>query len=158
MQIDTLTAKGQGGTVLSFDGSFVTITRSGFMASASVGKGEKRIPISSITAVQWKNAGISTGFIQFTVAGGVEMKSKGRNKAGDALHDENSVVFLKKHADDFAMIRAAVETAMSQPATVAMAASSSSLAEELGKLNDLRVAGIITDEEFAAQKARLLAG
>lgn len=39
----------------------------------------------------------------------------------------------------------------------APAASSTSLADELGKLAGLRDAGVLSDEEFDAQKARLLA-
>ncbi len=35
--------------------------------------------------------------------------------------------------------------------------SADELARELEKLNELRIAGLLTDEEFAAQKARLLA-
>ena len=35
-------------------------------------------------------------------------------------------------------------------------ASSGSIADELAKLKDLRDSGVLTDEEFAAQKAKLL--
>jgi len=38
-----------------------------------------------------------------------------------------------------------------------VAGSSSSTAEEIGKLAELRDSGALTDEEFAAQKAKLLA-
>ncbi len=38
----TVTAKGYNGQA-SFDGRFITITRKGFVARGSVGKGEKRI-------------------------------------------------------------------------------------------------------------------
>lgn len=37
------------------------------------------------------------------------------------------------------------------------AATSTSTADELAKLNDLKSSGVITDDEFAAQKAKLLA-
>jgi hypothetical protein len=43
--------QGRNGTVI-FDGQFVTIQRTGFMARATLGKGEKRIPVASITAVE----------------------------------------------------------------------------------------------------------
>ena len=36
--------------------------------------------------------------------------------------------------------------------------STSSVADELAKLDDLRARGVITEEEFAAQKSRLLSG
>ena len=69
-------AKGHNGTV-TFDGDFVTIERTGFLARTSVGKGTKRIPVSSITAVQWKPAGgMVNGFISFTVGGGNEAHSR----------------------------------------------------------------------------------
>lgn len=101
-------AKGVNGQV-SFDGNVVEIKRSGLLARATVGGGEKRIPVKSITAVQWKNPGMGTrGFIQFTITGGKE--SKGR--ATDAAKDENSVLFTKKQADEFAELRAAVESAV----------------------------------------------
>lgn len=41
--------------------------------------------------------------------------------------------------------------------TPAIAGSNLSIADELGKLADLKAKGVITDEEFAAQKAKLLA-
>ena len=49
-------AKGHNGQV-AFDGDFVTINRKGFFARTSVGKGDKRIPVASIAAVQWKEPG-----------------------------------------------------------------------------------------------------
>jgi len=59
--------------VVSFDGPFVTINRKGFVARATVGKGEKRIPVGSISAVQLKPAGpMMNAFIQFTMPGGNE--------------------------------------------------------------------------------------
>jgi hypothetical protein len=62
---------------VNFDGNFVTITRKGALSRMTVGKGEKRIRISSITAVQWKEpGGLVNGFFQFTVMGGNESRSR----------------------------------------------------------------------------------
>jgi hypothetical protein len=44
------------------------------------------------------------------------------------------------------------------PPPTAPAAPAPSLMEQLQKLADLRTAGLITDEEFAAAKQKLLAG
>lgn len=89
-------AKGVNGTV-SFDGQFVTIARSGLMARATVGKGDKRIPVSSITAVQWKPAGLMNGYIEFTISGGSEHKARFGSTSIDQTKNENAVVFGKKH-------------------------------------------------------------
>jgi hypothetical protein len=84
---------GQGGQIQS-DGQYVTITRKGFLARASHGKGEKRLHVSQIAAIQWKPAGpIVNGFIQLTVPGGIEQRSKFGSQTLDATKDENSVVF-----------------------------------------------------------------
>ena len=101
-------AEGVNGQV-ELNGGMVSIQRSGLMAKATVGGGEKRIPVKSIQAVQWKPASkLTRGFIQFTVPGGVE--SKGRAK--DAASDENSVLFNGKQQADFEAIRSAVEQAI----------------------------------------------
>jgi hypothetical protein len=69
-------AKGDNGQV-AFDGQTVTITRKGFLARATVGKGTKSIPVGNVTAVQWKPPGALTrGFIQFTLSGGRERRSR----------------------------------------------------------------------------------
>src|SRR5688500_8163474 len=48
-----LEVKGVNGTIV-FDGSIIAIRRDGLLARATVGKGEKRIPLRSIAAVQLK--------------------------------------------------------------------------------------------------------
>jgi len=56
---------GPNGT-LTFDGDWISITRTGALARMSVGNGEKRILVNSITAVQWKSPGaLVNGFIAF---------------------------------------------------------------------------------------------
>jgi uncharacterized protein DUF4429 len=114
------TADGHTGQV-SFDGVFVTITRKGFRARATVGKGEKRIPLSSIDAVQSKPAGpVTNGLIQFTVPGGNERRSGFGHQTSSAVGDENSVVFTRKQMPAFEVLRKAVEQAIavgSQPSS-----------------------------------------
>lgn len=110
--MEPISAKGVNGQV-SFDGQFVTISRSGAMARMTVGKGEKRIPVSSITAVQWKApTRLVRGFIQFSVLGGNEAKSRVGRQTTDAAKDENSVVVGHRDAEDFQALRAAIEQAL----------------------------------------------
>ena len=107
-----ISAKGQNGTV-HFDGRFVTIERSGFFARAINGKGEKRIPVASITAVQWKPAGaMVNGFIEFTIEGSSETRSRAGSATFDAGKSENAVVVTKKQSPDFETLRKAVEDAI----------------------------------------------
>jgi len=154
---EPLCVAGHTGQV-AFDGSFVAITRKGFLARASVGKGEKRIPIRSISAVQWKPAGVMVnGFIQFTVPGGNERRSGFGHQTTDAAHDENSVVFTKNQMPAFEHLRTEVERAINaahapQPAAQTQQAPMI----DLVKLAELHAAGVLTDAEFAAAKAKAL--
>jgi Domain of unknown function (DUF4429)/Protein of unknown function (DUF2510)/Short C-terminal domain len=148
----TVEVKGQNGTIV-FDADFVTITRTGFFARATVGKGEKRIPVASITAIQWKPAGLVNGFIQFTLGGGNEARSKFGHQTTDAAKDENSVVFVKKQMPAFQALREQIEDVIAQrgrPASVAPVASGP--LDQLKQLSELRDAGIVTEEEFTAKK------
>ncbi|MFC7934381.1 DUF4429 domain-containing protein [Streptomyces cinereoruber] len=148
-------AKGQGGQV-SFDGEYVTITRRGLLARAGVGKGEKRIHISQISAVQWKPPGVLVnGFIQFTLPGGNERRSRFGSQSVDAAHDENSVMVTKKQAPAFEELRAAINEAIAQqhqPATP----EAPSVADELLKLHQLLETGAISTDDYEAAKTRLL--
>ncbi|MFJ5259101.1 DUF4429 domain-containing protein [Streptomyces sp. NPDC088387] len=152
-----INASGQGGQ-LAFDGQYVSITRNGFLGRASHGRGEKKLHISSISAVQWKPAGpMVNGFIQLSLGGADRQAAKG-SRTMNAAKDENSVVFTKKQQPEFEQLRAAIEQAIAAGhAPQAPAAAAPSLADELTKLAALRDQGILSPAEFEAQKARLLA-
>ena len=134
------TAKGRNGTI-SFDGQVVSITREGALAWMSASKGEKRIPVHSITAVQIKPANALTyGFFQLTLGGGTE---------------RDEIIFVKKHQADFERIRDEIEAAIVGGRQPHQAAPD--LADQLAKLAALRDQGILSDGEFQAKKADILA-
>lgn len=133
------------------DESFLTIKRDGMRAKINHGaKGDKRIPISSISAVQFKANRLTTGYIQFSLAGSIE------NRAGLLAggNDENTVQFNKRQQPEFEAIRDHVEAIIAGRSTSGGAAPSA--ADEIRKLSELLRDGLLTQEEFDAQKARLL--
>jgi Domain of unknown function (DUF4429)/Short C-terminal domain len=148
-------AKGANGHV-TFDGRTVTITRKGFLARATVGKGTKAIPVHQITGVQWKKPGIAVrGFIQFTVPGGIERRSTFGSQTPNAVNDENSVLFDRAQIPQFEALRDAIQESISAgPQHVVPQLQS--VADELAKLAQLRDSGVLTQAEFDAQKSRLL--
>lgn len=108
--------------------------------------GEKRIPYSSITAVQFKEAGgWLAGFIQFTIKGSVEWR-------GQVNQDENALQFDKEANAEFHRLREFVEKKMAR----SNAPVAGSIADELTKLAELRDKGILSEEEFSTEKAKLL--
>lgn len=145
---EPLTAKGVNGT-LAFDGSTLTIARKGIG-----NRGEKRVPVASIAAVQIRPATLLVnGFIQFSIAGEVSRSQGGVGRLQDAANDENAVIFTKGSAAAFDAFRDAVLAAQSAPA----AAETPTLAGEVFKLAELRDAGLITADEFEAKKADIIA-
>lgn len=155
-----LSARGQNGTVL-FDGTFVTIQRKGFLARTTIGKGSKRIPIGSIAALQVKPPGLMVnGFVQLTVPGGNEQRSKLGRQTFDAVHDENSVIVTKGQFEQFRPLIEAIESAIAQhqnsPIANQPSESTASVADELKKLVGLRDSGALNEAEFEALKSRLI--
>jgi len=109
-------------------------------------KGDKRIPYKSITAVQFMEPGNwFAGYIQFSIQGAIEWM-------GQVNQDENALQFDTNKLEDFRALR---DFVMSKIET-ANRPGSSSVADELGKLASLRDQGVLTEDEFAQQKAKLL--
>lgn len=122
--------------------------------------GEKRISVESITSIQWQDAStLSSGFIKFLTGGsGPIQGSFGTAAITVAVSDPDAVVFKKKTQAEFVALRAAVEKARQDQRTPQAAAPAPvDLADQLKKLGALRDAGVLSEEEFAAKKADILA-
>jgi hypothetical protein len=153
--------KGYNGTVVLTDRAIV-IKRGakGFLLGGGFLRGDKTIPYSSVVAVQLKKAGMTAGYIQFTLAGGSEAKGG----LLQAARDENSVHFHKsykktfslqsndedEHNKQFAECKRLVEGRIGKGGNI-----TSSL-DEIAKLGDLKSKGIITEDEFQQKKKQLL--
>lgn len=155
---DELVARGFGGRI-RFNGRVVTIEPTSLDKLAR-GRGSKQIPISAISAVQLKKPGLTNGFIQFTIAGGNEKQSRFGKSTHDAASDENSVIYTALRAKEFNQLYKAIQQAMSNvgttPTPEPAPAHQPSASDDLSRLADLHEAGKLTDDEYAAAKARIL--
>ena len=99
-------AQGINGKLI-FGKGFIEIVRKGVMSFLTQGlKGNKKIAIKQISAVQFKPCGTFTnGYIQFSFIGGKE--SKGGILAG--TQDENTIMFKKKQQPEFEKIKDIIE-------------------------------------------------
>lgn len=154
---DILRAKGQNGQV-EFDGRNVTINRGGFYGTMTVGRGEKVIPVQSITAVRYRKAslgGTVRGIIEFTVPGGMEQRTRAGHQAAGEIHSDNAVVILRpKHNPEFEAIRNAVLAAIEgNTAPVPPADDASAVLRKLAGLHD---SGLLSDDEFTAKRAEII--
>lgn len=141
------------------NGKFHVVVEDGYLRWSSKGlinlmtvgsKGEKSIPVKSITAIQIKEPRITTGFIQFAYSGASESKGG----ITDAISDENTITFRsKKELQQAIELKALIESLQhedNQPT------ASPSGADEILKYKQLLDDGIITEEEFEAKKKQLL--
>lgn len=87
------TVKGVQGILKVFENK-ITLKPKGLLGLINLGiKGEKMIPMSSVTSIQFRKAGfLTSGYMQFSIPGGNESKG-GLFKA---VNDENTFVFKAK--------------------------------------------------------------
>lgn len=149
-------AKGINGQ-LELTPDVLRIRRKGIMSFLTQGaKGDKEILISQITSVQFKTANmITNGYIQFAFSGGKESKGG----VFDATRDENTVMFNRGQQASFEALRDELNRrVLAARAPSPAPAAAVDFTAQLERLARLREQGVLTDEEFQAQKARILAG
>lgn len=143
---------GKSGKIIVYEDK-VVIERTGFFNKLTYGfAGEKTIPMSSITSIQYKPCGaITIGLLQFGVLGGNERQGG----LSQAVSDENTVTFGKEKNEKAEKIKAFIEEKIAErnSPTPAVAVSS---ADEIRKLKELADEGIISAEEFETKKKQLL--
>lgn len=126
---------------LAFDGHYVTITHH---RMSSHGHGHDRIPVTQINSLRWKPAGAAmSGFIQFTPSGQVA--------------DGFTIAFTRKQQPAFEAVKSALEQAIVDHQDQAGHSVGPSTADELTKLATLLQQEVLSEDEFAVAKARILA-
>ncbi|MFC2153869.1 SHOCT domain-containing protein [Candidatus Altiarchaeota archaeon] len=143
-------AEGHGGNLI-LKGDKVIIERKGALAFMTHGpKGNKEISIESISAIELKKPGWTSGYIGFSFHGGKE-----HTKGFFTTHeDENSVLFLKNHEKGMVAIKELIEERI-KGLKKGEEPKKSGL-DDLEKLAELKEKGIITQEEFEAKKKQIL--
>lgn len=174
--VDIIGANGS----IRVDGSFVVLNR-GLAHDLVLGnlRGSKSIPIKSIQAVQLKRATrFVTGALEFVVTG--DRSNTGNDRmsvTGESnqfvnllfgrqvarLANENIIAFTAAQESAFIELHAYVLEQIDKPQLMTLAspalptAQSTDLVAQLERLRALHTEGVLTDGEFAAAKARLLA-
>lgn len=143
---------GSNGTIILEDGR-MRIRRKGVANILTQGlQGEKVIPLQSIRAVQFKEAGRwMAGYIQFSILGAIERPGG----ILEATKDENAVLFERSQQPDFEKLRAVVEASIGSPTKPSDAEAS--VGQELERLASLLDRGLLTRDEFEEMKRQLIA-
>lgn len=137
--------------IVTVDDQNITIEVKGLTMALQRGiKGVKTIPIHSITAIQYKKPGFTTGYMQFAYSGSSESKGG----IFDAVKDENTILFGKKETDKAERLKALIESKRQN--VKSGPAKETSTANEIKEFKLLLDDGVITQEEFDAKKKQLL--
>ncbi|MGW7412995.1 DUF4429 domain-containing protein [Streptomyces sp. NPDC054863] len=154
-----------------FDGTDVTFRW--FWTGASSAKwkvGDQSFPVTSLSGVQWRSPDFLDGHLRLLPRDGAA-DGAAQRAPGPADQDPAAVVFglgygpvhesLPFAAAVLAAVRSAVPAAVTDrvPASVVGAGrrDPADIAERIRHLGELHRAGLITDDEFGAKKAELLA-
>ena len=138
-----------GDLILTDDAVIIKRGGKGFWLGGMMIRGDKTIPYDSITAVQFKEATFTTGYIQLSIKGGPEAKGG----LFEADKDENTITFIRKSkSDEFLEAKKIIEQNMMKKTDK----NSVSGADELEKFASLRDRKVITDEEFNIKKKEIL--
>ncbi len=143
--------KSNGKFTVTVDEYNVKIKSKGMLNYINKGsRGEKSIPIKSITAIQFKDPSLTAGYIQFAYSGSSESKGG----VFDAVKDENTVLFAKKELKQAKELVDLIESKRHASSAPQITAVSS--ADEILKMKELLDAGVLTQDEFDAKKKQLL--
>lgn len=140
--------KGTNGIIGLYE-KFIRIDRGTTMGFLIHGlKGKKDIYFKNITSIQIKRPGLTAGYIQFSLPGGIEA----RGGVFNAVSDENTVSFNGEGDYKKALeIKEYIEKANSSSEK-----SIFSDANEIEKFHDLMKKGIITEKEFNQKKKKII--
>ena len=135
----------------------VIIRRKGAFSKMCYGffKGDKTIYIHQIAGIQVKLGGLTNGYIQFTVPGGIE-STKG---IYDAMRDENSVMFTpgkNKQVEEMKKFIEKMIAEKNQGKQSGVNHPAVSHADELRKFKNLLDEKVISQDEFDRKKKELL--
>jgi hypothetical protein len=157
--------KGQNGKIMVFE-NHIAISRATFGGFISQGgsSGERKMFYTDITSIEYKKPTFfANGYFKIIVPGSNETNAKVGllGSSLDSMKDQNTVVlraFSSKVGDETERIYKLImdkftEAKKSQTST---AINSTSKMDELKKLGELKASGILTEEEFQKEKAKLL--
>lgn len=113
-----------------------------------VNKSERSVPIGRIQDVSLQRSVLSGGYVRLSSAGG-------------ALGIERIGPLTRERAREFAdavsdLLRSQYGDGVSTQSAVSIGSANPSIAEELQRLAALRDSGVLSEDEFTAQKAKLL--
>lgn len=150
--MDPIKIKGSGAVMEVFENK-VVITPKGFVGVVMRGStGSKTILFKSVTAIQFKKAKITKGFLQFSFSGGSESK----DGIMDAMKDENSFTFDAAQNEEMEHIRQYIEERIGGGPVTSSPQSGGSIADELSRLHQLLKDGAISETEFRDLKQHTL--
>lgn len=144
--------KSNGKYTIELEDNFISITSKGFSNFCNKGLiGTKKINLNNITGVQYKEPGVTTGYLQLVLMGSQEVKAG----VMGAVRDENTILFNKKEQHLILEIKEYIESYISDK-NRNKAVSTVSVADEILKFKNLLDLGAITEEEYEDKKKALL--
>ena len=158
-----ISATGSDGTV-TVDGDKVSIRRKGLMGKlqTATGNGDETFSLKNVAGIGFKSWSMVSGkgHLQFGLVEADGTAHYSDSFLGNASHDKHTLVFGMSAQKDFEAVRDYCLPLIGGKAAFENAAQSSdqstiSKDEQLKRLAELRDLGVLTEEEFQREKAKL---
>ncbi len=132
----------------------VIISRKGVLSFMTQGlKGDKEIRMRDISSVQFKKAGyMVNGYIEIAFLGGRE----GQGGVFAATQNENSIMFNIGQQKGFLKAKELIDQYRDDAVSQSFIQPTNNIADQIEALANLKIKGIISEEEFSAKKKQLL--
>jgi hypothetical protein len=158
-----ISASGSDGTV-TVDGDTVSIKRKGLMGKlqTATGNGDETFSLKNVAGIGFKSWSIVSGkgHLQFGLVEADGTAHFSDSFLGNASHDKHTLVFGMSAQKEFEAIRDHCLPLIGGKAAFQNAAQSAgegsiSKASQLKRLEELKDLGVLTEEEFQREKAKL---
>jgi hypothetical protein len=158
-----ISATGSDGTV-TVDGDKVSIRRKGLMGKlqTATGNGDETFSLKNVAGIGFKSWSMVSGkgHLQFGLVEADGTAHYSDSFLGNASHDKHTLVFGMSAQKDFEAVRDYCLPLIGGKAAFENAAQSSdqstiSKDQQLKRLAELRDLGVLTEEEFQREKAKL---
>lgn len=154
--------KGQNGIIIVYD-EYVAISRKSFGGFISQGgsSGERKYFYKDINAIEYKKPTfVANGYFKILLAGSAETNAKVGilSSSMESMKDQNTVIlraFSKKVGEQTDEIYELIMKKLSDAKNTVNTLSSSKM-DDLKKLGELKVSGVLTEDEFQKEKTKLL--
>lgn len=143
------------GCIVKIENNYIIISKGSvfkFLNFFDTDANDVKIPLETITVINYKPSGILDGYLEFVYQGFIPRNND------TVKHAQENVITFRGDIENqlFKDFKELTEIKIREIKNKPVASSNLSIADELSKLAELKNSGILTEEEFQIQKQKII--